>query len=118
MDALNYKNLADNCLKRIGELQNYAYNASVVIDKFKKIKDELLSCMKYYENGGYIDEGVTLDRGVLLEEVNNINIFCSNLQETIELSSVEISNYKNYYDSYMARYNEIINSLSQNRKSE
>lgn len=110
MDLSYYKNISDNCLKQIKVLEKYVDNANKTVLKFETIKNLFKSCYQNYASGGYIDNGITLDKGVLVEEINYLEMSITSLNDTIYKASNEIEQYRIEYNKNIRIYNELKNN--------
>lgn len=88
------KSVYDAALEKIKKLNN---NLSDVSENLKLSEE-------YFHSGGYVDGGVTLDRGALKSNYTKIDNYSSELKEIINNTEIKIKEYNDKITYYKNLY--------------
>lgn len=95
------------------EYESYLQKLKKLNSSLPSIKDDLVTSEKKFLSGGYVDNGETLDRGILkscytkLEnDISNLNNVISKVEMKIDEFKQKVVEYKNLYNEAQRNYRE------------
>ena len=102
------KNVYDAVLEKIRNLNN----------ALPDIVDKLKLSVKNFRDGGYVDNGVTLDRGLLTDYYTKIEDYSNELKNIISNTEARIKEYSDKIIYYKNLYNDAKSNYERAKREE
>lgn len=100
------------------EYESYLQKLKKLNSSLPSIKDDLVSSEKNFLNGGYVDNGISLDRGTLKASYTKLENDMSNLNNVISKVEMKIDEFKQKITEYRNLYNEAQRNYREAKKRE
>ena len=115
-----WKDLKDKAIKEKNKYENILMKLKKLISELPFVKSDLIASETAFKNGGYNDNGITFDRGILKKEydilekdIEKLNTIISSIQSKINKLTIDIENYQNKYYQSNRNYNQALNAERQ-----